>query len=109
MGWLDGWTFYPADKNKPVQHEDAKLNNPDQQNIRELWTDFLQSIKDNKPPMCDIEIGHRSTSMALLGMLSYKLGRSVQWDGEKELIVNDPAANKLLSRPYRGPWQYPQV
>ena len=59
--------------------------------------------------MCDIEIGHRSTSMALLGMLSYKLGRSVQWDGEKELIVNDPAANKLLSRPYRGPWQYPQV
>lgn len=109
MGWLDGWTFYPADKNKPVQHEDAKLNNPDQQNIRELWADFLQSIKDNKRPMCDIEIGHRSTSMALLGMLSYKLGRSVQWDGDKELIVNDPAANKLLSRPYRGPWQYPQV
>lgn len=109
MGWLDGWTFYPADKNQPIQHADAQLHDPDQQNIRELWANFLDCIKTGQRPLADIEIGHRSTSMALLGMLSYKLGRSVQWDGDKQLIVNDPAANVLLSRPYRGPWQYPTV
>ncbi|RYD88820.1 MAG: gfo/Idh/MocA family oxidoreductase, partial [Sphingobacteriales bacterium] len=54
-----------------------------------------------------IEIGHRSTNMALLGMLSYKLGRSVEWDGEKEVIKGDAEANKLLSRQYRGEWKYP--
>ena len=42
-------------------------------------------------------------------MLSYKLGRSVQWDGAKQVIVGDPEASKLLSRPYRGSWQYPTV
>lgn len=109
MGWQQGWTFYPANKNQAIIHEDAKLNKPDDQNIQQLWADFLQAIKTRQRPVCDIEIGHRSTNMALLGMLSYKLGRSVAWDGEKEIILNDPEANKLLSRAYRGEWQYPTV
>lgn len=109
MGWLDGWTFYPADRKKPVLHEGPKLNQPDDQNIRELWANFLECIKTGKRPVCDIEIGHRSTNMSLLGMLSLKLGRSVRWDGEKETVIGDPEANKLLSRPYRAPWQYPKV
>ncbi len=107
MGWQDGWTFYPARRGQPVLHEEPKLNRPDDQNIRELWADFLAGIKTDRLPVCDIEIGHRSTNMALLGMLALKAGRSVQWDGEKEQIVGDPAANRLLSRPYRAPWKYP--
>ncbi|MFC5410376.1 Gfo/Idh/MocA family protein [Larkinella bovis] len=107
MGWLDGWTFYPADSKKPVIHQDAQLNKPDDQNIAQLWDDFLKAIKTKSLPTSDIEIGHRSTNMALLGMLSYKLGRSIEWDGEKELIKNDAEANKLLSRQYRGEWKYP--
>ena len=107
MGWQQGWTFYPANAKQPVQHEDPKLNQPDAQNIKELWADFLAAIKTGKRPVSHIADVHRSTTMALLGMLSLKLGRSVQWDGEKELILADDEANKLLSRPYRAPWVYP--
>jgi predicted dehydrogenase len=109
MGWLDGWTFYPTDPSKPIIHQDAQLNQPDDQNIRELWANFLHSIKNNQLPVCDIEIGQRSTNLALLGMLSYKLGRSIEWDGVKEIIPNDKEANKLLERDYRGEWKYPRV
>ena len=42
-------------------------------------------------------------------MLSWKAGRSVTWDAEKEQIVNDPEANAMLSRKYRGPWEYPTL
>jgi len=45
--------------------------------------------------------------MALLGMLSLKLGRSIDWDGQKEMIAGDDEANKLLARQYRAPWKYP--
>ena len=107
MGWLDGWTFYPSNKKKPVLHEDPKLHKPDDQNIPELFADFLDCIKTGQQPVCDIEIGHRSTNMSLLGMLSWKLGRSIQWDGGKEVVVGDAEANQLLARPYRAPWQYP--
>ncbi|MEJ1239430.1 Gfo/Idh/MocA family oxidoreductase [Chryseolinea sp. T2] len=107
MGWLDGWTFYPADDKKAPIHQDPKLDEPDQQNIAALWANFLNSIETNKLPICDIEIGQRSTNMSLLGMLSAKLGRSVEWDGSKGMIVKDDEANKLLSRAYRGEWKYP--
>jgi hypothetical protein len=33
------------------------------------------------------------------------VGRKIKWDAEKELILNDPEATKLMSRPYREPWK----
>ncbi|NMC20798.1 MAG: Gfo/Idh/MocA family oxidoreductase [Thermogutta sp.] len=109
LGWLDGWTFYPTNKNKSVIHEDPQLHGQDNHNIPELWADFLDAIEKRRLPVCDIEIGHRSTNMSLLGMLSLKLGRSIAWDGEKEVIVGDDEANRLLRRDYRSPWQYPEI
>jgi len=107
MGWLDGWTFYPADKRKKIIHEAPTLHEPDNQNIRELFADFLKHVNEGGRSVCDIEIGHRSTNMSLLGMLSLKLGRSIQWDGDRQVVVGDEEANKLLSREYRSPWTYP--
>ncbi len=106
LGYRAGSTFYPIDGGPP-EHAEAKLNEPDGQNIRELWADFLDAIKTGRRPICDIEEGHRSTNCSLLGMLSYKLGRSIAWDGEKETIVGDAAANGLLRREYRRGWEYP--
>lgn len=40
-------------------------------------------------------------------MMSFKLGRSLQWDAAKERVVGDEAANKLLRRAYRKGWDYP--
>jgi predicted dehydrogenase len=108
MGWLDGWTFYPHDtKREKIVHQEPTLHKPDDQNIRELWADFLAAIQSGRRSVCDIEVGHRSTNMSLLAMLSLKLGRSIQWDGQRERIVGDDDANKLLRRPYREPWTYP--
>jgi predicted dehydrogenase len=107
MGWQKGWTFYPVDAGKPLIHEDPKLGQPDDQNIKELWADFLKAIKTGARPVCDIEEIYRSTNVSLLGMLSYKLGRSLEWDGEKEVIIGDTEANQHLSREYRQPWKYP--
>ncbi len=110
IGWRnDGTTFYPAGRNKEPLNVPPQLHEPDSQNIPELWADFLQSIEAGKPSVCDVEIGHRSTSLSLLGMLSLKLGRSIAWDGEKEQCPGDSEANKLLRREYRKPWVYPEV
>ena len=109
MGWRDGWTFYPANSKSKTLHEDAQLQQPDGHSIRALWADFLRSIETGRRPVCDVEIGHLSTNLSLLGMLSYKLGRSIKWDGEKETIDDDDEANKLLRRDFRAPWVYPQV
>jgi predicted dehydrogenase len=107
MGWRDGWTFYPADTTQPTIRQPAQHMEPDGHSIDLLWTDFIDSIQTGRRPTCDVQIGHDATNLSLLGMLSMKLGRSIQWDGASERIVNDAEANRLLRRDYRGPWQYP--
>lgn len=120
LGWMDGWTFYPPPQDHwhddeprreqpAIQHEDPRMHTRDSHNIMELWADFIKCVKARQRPICDIEIGHRSTSMSLLGMLSLKLGRSIRWDGDKEQIIDDAEANKLLMRDYRAPWVYPKA
>jgi len=107
MGWQRGWTFYPNDTKKEILKEAAKMNEPDQQNIDLVWNDFMNCIPTGKLPHADIEHGRHATNMALLGNLSAKLGRSIEWDHEKDMIVGDKEANKLLRREYRKPWEYP--
>jgi hypothetical protein len=47
--------------------------------------------------------------MSLLGMISLKTGRSLYWDGRREVILDDPYANTLLRRVYRPGYQYPEI
>ena len=106
LGHKGGWRFYANDGGEPT-FDAAQLNQPDSQSIRESWADFLDAIKTGRRPVSDIEEAHRSSVCSLLGMISYKVGRSVEWDAAKEQIVGDPAANRLLRREYRKGWEYP--
>ncbi len=107
MGWQQGWTFYPNDSKNDIISQAAQLDEPDSQNIKLVWQDFLASIKSGKLPHADIEHGRQATNMSLLGMLSARLGRSIEWDEAKDAVVDDDEANKLLRREYRGEWVYP--
>lgn len=109
IGWKDGWTFYPADGKGQITHGDNQLQEPegDGHNIGALWADFMDAIDKGRAPVADIESAHRSSCLPLLGMISWKVGRSIRWDAEKELILEDEEASKLLRREYRAPWQYP--
>jgi len=109
IGWRDGWTFYPVNPKDAQSHGDHQLQEPDGHNIALLWENFIQAIETGSKPVADIESAHRSSCLPMLGMISYKTGRSLQWDAEKEAIIGDEEAAKLMSRVYRGPWEYPTV
>lgn len=109
MGWRDGWTFYPSNPKAQTIYAGPQLNAPDGQNIRELWRDFLDAITANRLPACDIDKGHRATAMSMLAIASLRQGKSLDWDGAKESITNDPKANALLSRAYRKGYEYPKA
>lgn len=109
LGWRDGWTFYPRKQSASPIHVDAKLNDPDEQNIKELWADFMRCVASRERPVCDIEEGYLATNMSMLGMISLKTGRSLNWDGENAKILDDPEASKLLRRPYRNGYTYPEI
>ena len=53
------------------------------------------AIEKKRKPVADIESAHRSSCLPMLGMLSYKAGRSIQWDAEKEEMRH---ADRLVKR-----------
>ncbi len=71
---------------------------------RNHYTDWLDAIRKRTRPICDIEIGASSVIVCHLGNIAYKLQRPLKWDPKREVFLGDDEANRLLSRPYRGPW-----
>ena len=65
---------------------------------------FLQCIRSRSDTICPCEIGHRSVTVCHLGNISMLLDRKLKWNPDEERFVNDPEADRMLSRPMRAPW-----
>jgi hypothetical protein len=65
---------------------------------------FLDCIKSRQRPIADVEGGHQATTACHLANISFRTGRKIRWDAEKEQIMGDAEANAMLVRPYRKPW-----
>lgn len=72
--------------------------------LEEHHTNFFECMRTRQLPAADVEIGHRSASVCLLGNIAVDLRRRLVWDGENERFVGDEQANRYLYRPYRAPW-----
>ena len=68
------------------------------------YTDWTQAIKNRTKPICDVEVGHRTASVCNIANIAYQLGRTLDWDPEKEEFKNDPEANNLSTKEYREPY-----
>jgi predicted dehydrogenase len=105
---LKGQALYEYDK-YPEDRTEKDLERHVASAVRWHMRDFLQAIALRGRPVADIEQGHISTASCILANLSMKLGRSLVWDADKQQVVGDEEANKLLRRPYRKPWLHPEV
>lgn len=113
---IDAWDFYPWGGEGKAVHVDSEKDGPPDARYetpnrkpagRAHMRNFLDCVASRARPVADIEEGHISTSLCELGNISQSLGRTLTWDAEREQIVGDDEANKLLRREYRKPWIYP--
>jgi len=70
-----------------------------------LVRNFLDCIRSRKTPLCPLEEGHRSTSFAHLANIALQVRSRLEWDPDKEVFINNEAANQLLHYEYRKPWK----
>jgi predicted dehydrogenase len=94
---------YPED----VTEKDIELNAAPA--TRRHMLDFLAAIDQRSRPVADIEEGHISTASCILANTAMKLGRPLVYDATRKQVVGDVEATRLLSRPYRAPWDRPKV
>jgi predicted dehydrogenase len=94
---------YPEDKTEP------RLERHVAPAIRRHMQDFLAAIDSRHKPVADIEEGYISAASCILANLALKTGRTLLWDPAAQRVVDDDEANRLLRRPYRGPWIHPDI
>jgi predicted dehydrogenase len=69
------------------------------------YANWLECIRNRQKPICDAEVGCRSVTVCLLGIIANQLGRPLKWKPAIERFVNDADADRMLSRPMRSPWK----
>ncbi len=70
---------------------------------------FLECIRSRKETITPVEVAHRSISVALLGEIAMTTKQPIQWDPEKEQIISNADASKMLMRSFRAPWKLPNI
>ncbi len=68
--------------------------------------EWLAAVKANKPEMCysRFDVGARLTEIMLLGCVSLRTGRKIDWDGPKMVAKNCPEAAPFIRRQDRSGW-----
>jgi predicted dehydrogenase len=73
--------------------------------------DFLNAVRKRNQALisCPIEDAYHSTATVQLAMISYYTKTEVNWDKDGHSVTNNPEADKLLAREYRGQYQRPAI
>jgi predicted dehydrogenase len=96
------YKIYLGDKGEPGPEGDKGGNH---------FENFIQAVRERKPEMLNapIEEGHLTAALCHLGLVSARVGRSFNFDPEKETIIGDDEAAAYLTRKYRDPFVVPET
>jgi predicted dehydrogenase len=74
------------------------------------YANFIQAVRSrNKGELnAPVETAHYAAGIAHLGNISYRVRRRLEFDPAAAKFVNDPEADKLLTRDYRQPFAVPE-
>jgi predicted dehydrogenase len=98
----DHWLVIPRGKGK----ERRKIEAP--ADLGKLhMAEFLGAVRTRKQPSCSPVEAAISTGTVKAAMIAYECGQRLEWDTDANEFKSSPAANRLLKRPYRAPYQHP--
>jgi len=101
---IEGYTSYKVFLGREQQPGPSKVAGGS------TWENFIQAVRSRKQAdlHAEIEEGHLSSSLVHLANISYRTGRTINFDPAKEQIINDAEAAKMLRRQYRDPFVVPE-
>ena len=109
----DGWIYVARGSIKSSKAELLETPLPEDRAVKLYQSsnhmgNFFECVRSRKDPVCDVEIGHRSISVAHLGVISVRMNQPLKWNPEQELFTgaNAAEANKWLTREQRKPYDY---
>jgi predicted dehydrogenase len=66
--------------------------------------EWINACKGNLKTSCDFDYSGTMIEQMLLGLVAYRVGKKISYDGAAGRVTDSPEANALLSRAYRQGW-----
>jgi predicted dehydrogenase len=104
MNGYDSYKSWLGEEQEPGPHAQAGGNN---------WRNFIDCVKSRKKEELNapVEEGYLSTTLLHLANASYRVGRTLSFDPEKQEVIGDEEAARILrdaDRGYRKPYVVPE-
>jgi hypothetical protein len=74
---------------------------PDMEHFQKEW---VNACKGDLKTSCDFKYSCDLIETMLLGLVAYRVGKKIEYDGARGRVTNSDEANGLLSRKYREGW-----
>lgn len=71
---------------------------------KDHFDNWISCMRTRRPTICTAEIGHRTATICQIGIIAFRLGRTLKWDPQAERFSGDEDANRMLRRAMRAPW-----
>jgi hypothetical protein len=65
---------------------------------------WINACKGDLKTSCDFDYGGKMIEMMLLGLVAYRLGKKIKYDGASGRVADISGSDLLLSRKYRDGW-----
>jgi predicted dehydrogenase len=100
----DSYKSFLGPQNEPGPEKTQHISN-------EHFVNFIDCMRSRNADNLHGPVleGYLSAVLVHLGNTSYLLGRTINFDPEKEMAVNDKEANELLHGHYRAPYTVPEI
>jgi predicted dehydrogenase len=72
--------------------------------VGDFQQQWINACKGNLKTSCDFDYNGKLIEMMLLGLVAYRAGRKISYDGATGRVTDCPEANAFLSRTYRPGW-----
>jgi len=103
-GWISDAEGFCA-SNQALWKEKFKPSDEQLMVSPEHNRNFIDCVKSRQETICPVEMAIRCDAICQLAAVAALAGRPIHWDPEREQVVGDPAAAKMLLRPFREKWK----
>ena len=94
------YRLFPSDKFKsfeaPVQTIPKSIGH---------HQEWIKACKDGSPTTCNFDYSGALTESVLLGNVSFRVGKALEWDAKNLVATNCSEADSFLTKEYRSGWE----
>lgn len=72
--------------------------------LGDFQKEWINACKGSLKTSCDFDYNGKMTEMMLLGLVAYRIGKKISYDGVAGRVTSSPEGNELLRRAYRSGW-----